>query len=197
MSARRQARGGGGRSRPDRDAVGSSPRMGPLVDVVVVVALAGAVLMLYAPVTGYDFINFDDRDYVTENPHVRAGLSWAGFRWALTGIRPRIGSVDVALAHARLAALRAQRRRASCHQRPPPCGEQRLPVRRLPGDDGCGVAERVRRGAVRAPPAPRRVGRLDRGAQGRAERPLLHASACAATGATSRGPGSAPGSCWR
>jgi protein O-mannosyl-transferase len=30
------------------------------------------------------FINFDDDGYVTENPHVRAGLTWETVRWAFT-----------------------------------------------------------------------------------------------------------------
>src|SRR6266404_3738999 len=30
------------------------------------------------------FVNFDDQDYVTANPHVQGGLTWAGLRWALT-----------------------------------------------------------------------------------------------------------------
>ncbi len=55
-------------------------------DVLIGVALGVAVVLVYAPVIGFDFINFDDRDYVTENPHVTAGLSWAGLRWALTGV---------------------------------------------------------------------------------------------------------------
>jgi len=37
---------------------------------------------LYWPVTGYDFINFDDPEYVTANPHVQGGLTWESIRWA-------------------------------------------------------------------------------------------------------------------
>ena len=32
----------------------------------------------------HDFIGFDDNHYVTENPHVTAGLTRAGLWWALT-----------------------------------------------------------------------------------------------------------------
>lgn len=38
----------------------------------------------YLPVTSYPFINYDDPIYVTENPHVRAGLSRDGIVWAFT-----------------------------------------------------------------------------------------------------------------
>jgi len=37
----------------------------------------------FAPVRHNDFIRFDDPDYVTENPHVRSGLSFANLSWAL------------------------------------------------------------------------------------------------------------------
>jgi hypothetical protein len=33
---------------------------------------------------GTTFINYDDPVYVTENPHVRGGLTWEGVRWAFT-----------------------------------------------------------------------------------------------------------------
>src|SRR5437868_12386973 len=35
---------------------------------------------------GHDFVNFDDPIYVSENDHVRAGLSWKGVAWAFTHI---------------------------------------------------------------------------------------------------------------
>lgn len=46
--------------------------------------LAVATLALYSPVVGHPFINYDDRDYVTENQHVQAGLSTETFVWAFT-----------------------------------------------------------------------------------------------------------------
>jgi hypothetical protein len=30
------------------------------------------------------FVRFDDPDYVTKNPQVAAGLTWAGIKWAMT-----------------------------------------------------------------------------------------------------------------
>jgi len=46
--------------------------------------LALATFMLYSPVRGYSFVNYDDDSYVTENPHVQAGLTADTFRWAMT-----------------------------------------------------------------------------------------------------------------
>lgn len=42
------------------------------------------VLCLYWPVSGYDFINYDDNRYVTENRHVQGGLSTENVIWAFT-----------------------------------------------------------------------------------------------------------------
>jgi tetratricopeptide (TPR) repeat protein len=43
--------------------------------------LAVSTLLVYWPVTGHDFVNYDDTDYVTANPYVHAGLSAKGFAW--------------------------------------------------------------------------------------------------------------------
>jgi Flp pilus assembly protein TadD len=41
---------------------------------------------LYWPATGFSFINFDDGDYISENPVTQAGLTAHGFVWAFSGI---------------------------------------------------------------------------------------------------------------
>ena len=41
-----------------------------------------ATLSLYNPVNQHPFVNYDDPGYVTDNPHVRAGLTWATIQWA-------------------------------------------------------------------------------------------------------------------
>ena len=49
--------------------------------------LALATAVLYFRAGGFPFIdNYDDSLYVTNNPHVRGGLSLEGIRWALTGV---------------------------------------------------------------------------------------------------------------
>src|SRR5664280_597796 len=45
-------------------------------------ALALVTTALYLPITHHDFVNFDDDDYITNNSHVKAGLTWAGVIWA-------------------------------------------------------------------------------------------------------------------
>ena len=49
-------------------------------------ALALGTLALYWPVTSYPFINFDDDEYVADNPVTQAGLTWHGLVWAFNGI---------------------------------------------------------------------------------------------------------------
>ena len=51
---------------------------------VVCLLLAAITLAIYNPVTHHPFVNYDDDRYVTENPHVRQGLTAATFAWALT-----------------------------------------------------------------------------------------------------------------
>jgi protein O-mannosyl-transferase len=41
---------------------------------------------VYAPALRFDFVNYDDPEYVTNNPHVRAGLTPAGLVWAVHSV---------------------------------------------------------------------------------------------------------------
>jgi Flp pilus assembly protein TadD len=45
-------------------------------------ALALTTVALFLPAVSHQFLGYDDHDYVTENPHVRAGLTWSGVVWA-------------------------------------------------------------------------------------------------------------------
>jgi tetratricopeptide (TPR) repeat protein len=53
---------------------------------MVAVLLAAACLLVFGQAARFDFINYDDNGYVTDNAHVRAGLTWDGVRWAFTSI---------------------------------------------------------------------------------------------------------------
>ena len=46
--------------------------------------LVVGTFLLYSSARTHDFINYDDKDYVLDNPHVTAGLSWQTLRWSLT-----------------------------------------------------------------------------------------------------------------
>ena len=46
--------------------------------------LAVATFALYLPVAWFSFVVYDDGLYVTDNPIVQAGITWAGVKWAFT-----------------------------------------------------------------------------------------------------------------
>src|ERR1035438_7267364 len=54
-------------------------------EAIICLGLAAITFALYWPVHRHALINFDDRDYVTENPTVRAGITWPGVQWAFGG----------------------------------------------------------------------------------------------------------------
>ena len=43
-------------------------------------------LAVYLPVIQFGFLTFDDDYYVSRNPQVAGGLTWAGLRWAFTHV---------------------------------------------------------------------------------------------------------------
>jgi len=51
--------------------------------VFLAVLLALGTAAVYAPAMRNGFVNLDDPDYVTRNPYVLGGLSWADIHWAL------------------------------------------------------------------------------------------------------------------
>jgi len=51
---------------------------------VVCLLLAVVTLALYNPVNRHPFVNYDDDRYITENPHIRQGLTPDTISWALT-----------------------------------------------------------------------------------------------------------------
>lgn len=55
-------------------------------------ALAALALTAYFPVRHFDFLQFDDADYVTENRAVLAGITSAGVRWAFSLTSPYAGN---------------------------------------------------------------------------------------------------------
>jgi tetratricopeptide (TPR) repeat protein len=52
--------------------------------LIIGTALAAVTLALYWPIAAHDFVNYDDPDYVTANPHVQTGLNWENVLWAFT-----------------------------------------------------------------------------------------------------------------
>jgi len=57
---------------------GVKPKL--FICIVLTLVTAG----IYFPVHRYDFVNYDDADYVVDNVHVRAGLTFDSAKWAFT-----------------------------------------------------------------------------------------------------------------
>lgn len=50
--------------------------------LILVLLLAVTTIAVYSPIIGAPFLNYDDALHVTENAHVRAGLTWSTVKWA-------------------------------------------------------------------------------------------------------------------
>jgi protein O-mannosyl-transferase len=46
--------------------------------------LAILTIALYEPIARHPFVNYDDGDYIVENPHIQSGLDFATVKWAVT-----------------------------------------------------------------------------------------------------------------
>jgi tetratricopeptide (TPR) repeat protein len=57
-----------------------------LYTIVVCVLLAVIVFVVFGRTLGYDFVNYDDTEYVYENPRISSGLSGDGIAWAFTHV---------------------------------------------------------------------------------------------------------------
>lgn len=68
-------------SRPQSSSPFASPEKRTLI---LSLSLVVITLLLYNRVSHFSFLNFDDERYVTDNPHVRAGLKWSTVAWAVT-----------------------------------------------------------------------------------------------------------------
>jgi len=56
------------------------------LDLAICAGLLLAISAVYTQAGGFDFTNYDDPGYVTENPHVRAGLTPASISWAMKAV---------------------------------------------------------------------------------------------------------------
>ena len=53
-------------------------------EIIICIFLIAATLAVYWQITNHEFINYDDGLYVTENLHVKAGLTFESIEWAFT-----------------------------------------------------------------------------------------------------------------
>ena len=55
--------------------------------LIIGIGLVAITLLVYWRATGFDFLRYDDPDYVTANARVQTGINLPALRWALTGVR--------------------------------------------------------------------------------------------------------------
>ncbi len=53
-------------------------------DILICLFIAVSLFAVYIQVRNFDFINYDDDDYVYNNPHVKAGLTLENIAWSFT-----------------------------------------------------------------------------------------------------------------
>jgi Tfp pilus assembly protein PilF len=61
-----------------------SKELAPRYDLYVSLSLLALTLMVYFQVHNFDFVNFDDRETIIGNTHIRDGITLAGLAWAFT-----------------------------------------------------------------------------------------------------------------
>ena len=54
------------------------------LSIILCWVLAIGTLALYSPALWHGFLNYDDPDYILDNPHVKGGVTWSGIIWAFT-----------------------------------------------------------------------------------------------------------------
>ncbi len=69
-------------NKPDSETTGKDQQKLLLTGLCLL--LIGGIVAVYSRVAGFDFLDYDDPFYVTRNPHVLTGLTWAGVKWAFT-----------------------------------------------------------------------------------------------------------------
>ena len=58
------------------------PRRASLTFMSMCLLLAAVTLLIFLPVAQHDFVNLDDPDYITDNLHIRDGMTWSAVCWA-------------------------------------------------------------------------------------------------------------------
>jgi tetratricopeptide (TPR) repeat protein len=56
------------------------------LDLAICIGLLLSILAVYVQVGTFDFVNYDDPGYVTENPHLQGGLTPGNIRWAFSAV---------------------------------------------------------------------------------------------------------------
>jgi hypothetical protein len=53
-------------------------------NILICLSLIIITSLVYSPVRNFEFLNYDDSQYITNNPYVQAGLTLNGLKWSST-----------------------------------------------------------------------------------------------------------------
>jgi tetratricopeptide (TPR) repeat protein len=67
--------------------------------IVVALGIAILALIVFWPVTGFDFVNYDDLEFIVENPHVASGLGADNLAWAFANAYSATGGPLTWISH--------------------------------------------------------------------------------------------------
>jgi len=82
-----------------------APNPKPYLDYAIWLGLLLTVFILYSQVGQFDFVNYDDQAYVTDNAHVRAGLTLDNLHWAFTSVVDANWAPATILSHMAVCSL--------------------------------------------------------------------------------------------
>ncbi len=69
-----------------RRSAGNKKPASPFSTALVCLLLSGLILTVFAQSVGYEFVNYDDQEYVYENPAIVGGISPGRIQWAFTHV---------------------------------------------------------------------------------------------------------------
>ena len=175
---RTRRQGKGSATHPQVASAGHSHPHSGLSRWALIAALLVAVLIVYAPALTLGFVNFDDPQYVLDNPHVRSGLTWNGIAWALTATHAGNWHPVTWLSHMTdVAAVWRESARTSRDERPDSSAQYALAVRAPQPHDGGDAEERRGGRTLRRASSARGVRRVGGRAQGRPQHAFRDADA--------------------
>ena len=137
---------------------------------LVSVFLAALAVLPYLQARSYDFVNFDDQGYVTENSHVLQGLNFANVGWAFTTFTTGNWHPLTWLSH--MLDVDLWGKEAGGHHLTSVllhAGNTAFVVLRFASDDRQPLAVCLRRSSFRGASVTCGIRRLDRGTQGCAQ----------------------------
>ncbi len=76
----------GGQKNTARGSAGirTGPTNEPWATLAVCFSLVAIIWFVFGQTLRFGFVNYDDNEYVYDNPHITSGLSFGAFRWAFT-----------------------------------------------------------------------------------------------------------------